>query len=170
MPTLTSTGKVNGSFLLTESEKASGVNGVRITGTIKGLTPNSKYNFYVHRDGVEDPSKACTNTGGIFDPLSVGTTPKKSCESPRQYGVIKEFTAGNSSDPTDTSLTVQAAYDYKDSQASLWGSNDIIGRSLVIYKDGNTTDILACCNIVLSTETLGITQPATGFSTCSIYD
>ena len=44
-------------------------------------------------------------------------------------GDLKEISAGAAVGPA-TSVT--AIYDYRDSQASLWGTNDIVGRSLVL--------------------------------------
>lgn len=98
-------------------------------------------------------------------------------------GDLKEISAGAAVGPA-TSVT--AIYDYRDSQASLWGTNDIVGRSLVLMSqpdlgaktatstwtvdNGNSGTILACCNIVLSeADNLGITQSGTP-TTCAIDD
>ena len=119
------TNNIFGWFNLEELQKASGVNGVRIWGKVNGLTENKKYGFHVHTNGVAAPKTSCANSGGIYNPLSKkhGLT----CDAERMVGDLQMLQTGALSGGIAT-----ATYDNIDSQASLWGTNSILGRSLVI--------------------------------------
>jgi len=101
-------------------EQSSG-SGVRIFGTISGLTPGY-HGFHVHQYG--DLTNGCTSAGGHFNPHN------------REHGSPEDFNRhvgdlGNiiANDKGEAEINIDDYY------LTLRGSNSIIGRALVVHEN-----------------------------------
>jgi len=92
-----------------------------ISGLVEGLTPG-KHGFHIHSYG--DLTNGCTSAGGHFNPF------KNNHGAPgdmtRHVGDLGNIQAGPDG---------RAVIDLTDYQITLFGSNNILGRALVVHAD-----------------------------------
>lgn len=100
-----------------------------IWGTIEGLKPG-QHGFHVHSLG--DMTGGCASLGGHWNPTGTTHTP---------VGDLIPAQADNYG---------RARIEQSDIDIDLWGTDSIIGRSLVIHKDANGGDRIGCCIIGLA--------------------
>lgn len=110
--------KIKGNVVFTENENGM----VYIDISINGLHPNSLHGFHVHEAG--DLSDGCTSACKHFNPNNkTHGCPGMKERHVGDLGNIKADKDGN------------AKYRMEDSIISLHGSNNIIGRCLIIHED-----------------------------------
>jgi len=120
-----------------------GEDGVRITGTVTGLEPNSEHGFHVHEKG-DCSAPDASSAGGHFNPTS---QPHGNPDSPPHHaGDMHNITA-------DAQGNAQVNVQLNGVTISTSGPNDILGKSVVVhakaddYKSqpaGNSGGRIAC--------------------------
>ncbi|XP_057331461.1 uncharacterized protein LOC130671531 [Microplitis mediator] len=112
------TNPVSGNLRLVQSDSSGPVT---VTGTITGLTPG-KHGFHVHEKG--DLSNKCLSTGGHFNPTNqVHGAPTDTVRHVGDLGNIEANADG------------VADIDIVDNVISLVGTNNIIGRGVVVHSN-----------------------------------
>ncbi|OXA49934.1 superoxide dismutase [Cu-Zn] [Folsomia candida] len=94
---------------------------VAVTGEIKGLGAGL-HGFHVHEFG--DTTDGCTSAGPHFNPK--GKTHGGPGDAERHVGDLGNVTAGGDG---------VAKIDVKDSLISLFGENNVVGRTMVVHAD-----------------------------------
>jgi superoxide dismutase, Cu-Zn family len=118
-------------------------NGVQITGTVTGLTPNSEHGFHVHQAG-DCSSADFKSAGDHFNPMSVPHGAPTA--DPHHLGDIPNLKADEQG-----SATVNAAI----AGATLrdGGMHDLVGKAVIVHAkpddyttqpSGNSGDRIAC--------------------------
>ncbi|KAG8758187.1 Superoxide dismutase [Cu-Zn] [Ceratobasidium sp. 423] len=99
----------------------SGLERVKVTGTLKGLGTQGKKGFHIHEFG--DISNGCTSPGGHFNPYSKNHGGPESTE--RHVGDLGNIVAG----PDGT-----ATFEIQDKEITLaGGKRSIIGRTVMVH-------------------------------------
>jgi len=124
----------SGSLTFTQTK-----DGVRVQGTISGLTPNSKHGFHIHQ--FADVSAANgTATGGHYNPADIDhSLPVTETHDDHEH----TSTGGHAGDLGNLEANDQgvAEYDVTFSNLTIAGSNAILGRSIIVHAgedDGQT--------------------------------
>lgn len=112
-------GDISGTVFFDQKDEKSPV---LVSGEVKGLS-KGKHGFHVHEFG--DNTNGCTSAGPHFNPLKKDHGGPDS--SVRHVGDLGNIEA--SCDGGVTQINIQ------DSQISLSGENNIIGRTLVVHAD-----------------------------------
>lgn len=118
--------------------------GVRITGVVQGLTPNSEQGFHVHAKG-DCSAPDASSAGDHFNPTSQPHgNPKTS--SPRHLGDIVNLRA-------DAKGTAKVDVNIEGAGLHTGRSNDLFGKAIVVHQkaddyktqpSGNSGDRVAC--------------------------
>ena len=120
-----------------------GSNALKVTGSVTGLSVDNTNGFHVHTYG--STTNSCNSMGPHWNPDGVA---HGFYDSPvRHAGDLKQLMPVAGVDPTP--------YDYTDPIATLWGTNSVIGRGLVVHlmnddgmgAAGNAGPLIACCTI-----------------------
>ncbi|TFK28076.1 hypothetical protein FA15DRAFT_665861 [Coprinopsis marcescibilis] len=114
---LKSDGGITGTVVF---EQSSNKTPVKVTGTLKGLDPNSLRGFHVHETG--DLSDGCISAGAHFNPFGKNHgAPSDLNRHVGDLGNVKTNEAG------------EANFSFDDSLISLNGPLSIVGRSIVLH-------------------------------------
>ncbi len=99
---------------------------VKITGTVRGLKPNSKHAFHIHEYGDLSDLKEGQSVGDHFDPTGTHTHGRPSDDpAERHVGDL-----GN----IETDDEGVAQINIEDKLVSLHGINSVIGRAFVVHE------------------------------------
>jgi Cu-Zn family superoxide dismutase len=109
-------GKVKGTLHFRKA-----ANGVRVQGTISGLTPGS-HGFHVHEFG-DCSAPDFTSAGGHFNPTG---EPHGAPDAPKRH----EGDLGNIQAGADGSVNV----DYTDSRLDFDGDDSVLGRGVIVHE------------------------------------
>jgi Cu-Zn family superoxide dismutase len=119
-------------------------NGVKVSGEIMGLEPNSKHGFHVHEFGdCSDMAKAMS-AGGHYNPDG------------HQHGAPGPTSHVGDMGNVDADAAGTAKVDVMLPDASITGKNPILGRSVILHAkvddlktqpSGNSGDRVACAVI-----------------------
>ena len=134
-----------------------------ISGFVSRLpSPSKPYGFSINENGWYVSSQTCQETGGHWNPTGESHGPMNATGMDTHAGDLSSLRAGS------TGSANYYTFAYK---PTLWGENSIIGKSMVVYSEGDDfgrmgteesrlngglDTPIACCHIKL----VQITQPS----------